>query len=87
MLLSTKYSRLEIKKQRCVPLDNNTRYSFKFLLKVGAEKSIVNARTIYLNLTSLFALFGFLVLYFSLQTDEWCIHNRLFNVNFDEKFK
>jgi hypothetical protein len=24
---------------------------------------------------------------FSVQTDEWCVHNRLFNVNFEDKFK
>jgi hypothetical protein len=23
---------------------------------------------------------------FTLQTDEWCVHNRLFNANFGEKF-
>jgi hypothetical protein len=24
---------------------------------------------------------------FTLQTDEWCVHNRLFNVYFEDKFK
>jgi hypothetical protein len=24
---------------------------------------------------------------FTLQTDEWCVHNRLFNANFEVKFK
>jgi hypothetical protein len=24
---------------------------------------------------------------FTLYTDEWCVHNRLFNANFEEKFK
>jgi hypothetical protein len=24
---------------------------------------------------------------FTLQTDEWCVHNRLFNANLEEKFK
>jgi hypothetical protein len=43
--------------------------SFKFLLKVGVEESIVNAPRI------------------TVQTDEWCVHNRLFNANFEEIFK
>jgi hypothetical protein len=33
-----------------------------------------------LNLTLLFALFMFL------QTDEWCVHNRLFKANFENKW-
>jgi hypothetical protein len=33
-------------------------------------------------LTSLFALFVF----YTLQNDEWCVHNRLFNANFEEIF-
>jgi hypothetical protein len=36
-------------------------------------------RTRCLNLTSVFALFVFL--------HEWCVHNRLFNANFDRNFK
>jgi hypothetical protein len=47
-----------------------------FILKVGVEESIVNAlygsRISYLNLTFL---------------HEWCVHNRLFNDNFEDKFK
>jgi hypothetical protein len=55
--------------------------SFIFLLKVGVEESIVNPpRVSCLNLISLFALFVFL------QADEWCVHNRLFKANFEEKF-
>jgi hypothetical protein len=62
--------------------------SFKFFLKVGVEESIVNAPRIMdhgscLNLTSLFVV----VCVFTLPTDEWCVHNRLFNANFEEKFK
>jgi hypothetical protein len=52
--------------------------SFKFLLKVRVEESIVNAPRVTdpdqlfkVNLT-------FCVVYvFILQTDEWCVHNRL----------
>jgi hypothetical protein len=50
--------------------------SFKFILKVGLEESIVNAlyglRISCLNLTFF---------------HEWCVHNRLFNANFENKFK
>jgi hypothetical protein len=61
---------------------------FKFILKVGSEESIVNAsqitdpdQVIKSNLT-------FCVVYvFTLQADEWCVHNRLFNANFEDKFK
>jgi hypothetical protein len=37
-----------------------------------------------LNLTSLFALFVFLL---GMQTGEWCVHNRFFNANFEDKVK
>jgi hypothetical protein len=54
--------------------------SDSLITKVGVEESIVNApeiryrsRISCLNLTSLFALFVF----FTLQTEEWCVHNRL----------
>jgi hypothetical protein len=63
--------------------------SFKFILKVGVEESIVIApritdhRSAVLNLTALFCV----VYVFTLQTDEWCVHNRLFNANFEDKFK
>jgi hypothetical protein len=58
--------------------------SIKFLLKVGVKESIVNTpRISSLSLTSQFALFVFLIM----QTDEWCVHNRLFNANIEEKFK
>jgi hypothetical protein len=50
--------------------------SFKFIVKVGFEESIVNvfygSRISCLNLTFL---------------HEWCVHNRLFNANFENKFK
>jgi hypothetical protein len=50
--------------------------SFKFPVQVGVDESIVNApRISCLNLTSLFALFVFLLC----RRDEWCVHNRLFN--------
>jgi hypothetical protein len=28
-----------------------------------------------------------IVYIFTLQIDEWCVHNRLFNANFEDKFK
>jgi hypothetical protein len=63
--------------------------SFKFLLKVGVEKSIVDAPRITVTDHQLFkSNLTFCVLYvFTQQTDEWCVHNRLFNANFEEKFK
>jgi hypothetical protein len=51
------------------------------ILKVGVEESTVDDHG--LNLTSLFCV----VCVFTLRTDEWCVHNRLFNPNFDDKFK
>jgi hypothetical protein len=54
--------------------------SFKFIHKAGVEESIVNApRFTCLNLT-------FCVCVFNLLT-EWCVHNRLFNANFEDNFK
>jgi hypothetical protein len=52
--------------------------SFKFILKVGVEESIVNA------------LYGLRItdqLFKSYVLHEWCLHNRLFNANFEDKFK
>jgi hypothetical protein len=49
--------------------------SFKCPVKVAVEESIVNALRIRdqrLNLTF---------------SHEWCVHNRLFDANFDRKFK
>jgi hypothetical protein len=57
------------------------RCSFKFLLKVGVEELIVNAPRISC-LNTLFTLF---VLLLSRLTSG--VHNRLFNANFEEKFK
>jgi hypothetical protein len=50
--------------------------SFKFIRKVGVEESIVIAPRITDQLFNVTLLFAFFV------TDEWCVHNRLFNANF-----
>jgi hypothetical protein len=69
------------------------RCSVKFLLKVGVEELIVNAPRISCLNTLLPTSGAFLIDTFyvvcviTLQTDEWCVHNRLFNANFEEKFK
>jgi hypothetical protein len=60
--------------------------SFKFLLKVGVEESIVNASRITDQLFKSNLTFS-VARVFTQQTDEWSIHNRLFNANFEEKFK
>jgi hypothetical protein len=62
--------------------------SFNFLLKVSVAESIVNAPWIT-DHGSLFKFnLTFCVVYvFNVQTDPWCVHNRLFNANFEEKFK
>jgi hypothetical protein len=52
-------------------------FFFKFHLKVAVEESIVN--------TQLITDRG--LAFFTRQTDEWCVHNRLFNANFEVKFK
>jgi hypothetical protein len=62
----------------------------KFILKAGVEESIVNAPRITdqsdhgsmfkSNLT----FWGVCVF---IQTDEWCVHDRPFNANFEDKFK
>jgi hypothetical protein len=69
----------------------------KFHLKVGVEKSIVNAPRITDQITDqLFkANRTFCVVYvFTLQIRDplsvpnlWCIHNRLFNANFEIELK
>jgi hypothetical protein len=51
--------------------------SFKIILKVGVEDSIVNAPRITDHGSDHFLR----CLYFSLRTDEWCVHN------FEDKFK
>jgi hypothetical protein len=60
--------------------------SFKFILKVGVEESIVNAPQITNQLFKSNLTFC-VVCVFARQTDEWCVHNRLFNANFEDKFK
>jgi uncharacterized membrane protein YozB (DUF420 family) len=45
---------------------------------------------VHLNLSTKWALKSVpfcLVGVFTLPTDEWCVHNRLFNANFEDKFK
>jgi hypothetical protein len=54
--------------------------SFKFFLKVGVEESIVNAQRITDQLFQSNRTFC-VVCVFTLQTDEWCVHDRLFDVN------
>jgi hypothetical protein len=59
--------------------------SFKFILKVGIEESIANAPRITDQITNqLFQsnLTFWFVCILSVQTDEWCVHNRLFNAKF-----
>jgi hypothetical protein len=60
--------------------------SFKFLLKVGVEESIVNAPRIT-DHGFKFNLTFCVVCGFTVHTDEWCVHNRFFNASFEEKFK
>jgi hypothetical protein len=59
---------------------------FKILLKVGVEESIVNAPPITDQLFISNLTFC-VVCFLTLPTDEWCVHNRLFNANFVDKFK
>jgi hypothetical protein len=59
--------------------------SFKFPVKVGVLESIVNAPRITNSEQSFKSNLTFCV--FNMQTDAWCVHNRLFNANFDGKFK
>jgi hypothetical protein len=66
--------------------NKNIGCSFKFILKVGVEESIVNAPRITDQLFKSNLTFC-VVCIFTLQTGEWCVHNRLFNVNFEDKFK
>jgi hypothetical protein len=62
--------------------------SFKFPVKVGVEDSIVNAPQITDHRSVIkFNLTFCVVCVFTLQTDEWCVHNRLFNANFGKKFE
>jgi hypothetical protein len=62
--------------------------SFKLILKVGVEDSIVNTPRITIT-DQLFKynLTFCVVCVFTVQTDEWCVHNRLFNANFEDTFK
>jgi hypothetical protein len=66
--------------------DQSIGCSFKFLFKVGVEKPIVIAPRITDQLFKSNLTFC-VVFVFTLQTDEWCVHNRLFNTNLDGKFK
>jgi hypothetical protein len=60
--------------------------SFKFPFKVCVEESIiVNAPWVTDQLFESSLTFC-VVFVFTLQTDEWCDHNRLFNANFEEIF-
>jgi hypothetical protein len=54
--------------------------SFKFFLKVGVQESFVNAQRITDQLFQSNLIFC-VVCVFTLQTDEWCVHDRLFYVN------
>jgi hypothetical protein len=56
------------------------------MLKAGAEESIVNAPQIA-NHGQLFKSNPTfcVVCVFTRQTDEWCVHNRLFNASFEDK--
>jgi hypothetical protein len=55
--------------------------SFKFLLKVGVEKSIANAPHVSLQNKNTNNAKSEMI------RNVWCVHNRLFNDNFEEKFK
>jgi hypothetical protein len=69
---------------------NNIRCSFKFILKAGVAESVVNAPlTTDHELDQLFKsnLTYCVVCVFTLETDEWYVHNRLFNAYFENKFK
>jgi hypothetical protein len=61
-------------------------WSFKFILEVGVEDSIVNALRITDQLFKSNLTFC-VVCVFTMQTDEWCVHNRLFSANFEDKFE
>jgi hypothetical protein len=59
------------------------------VFKVGVEELIVIAPPITDHTDQLFkSNLTFCVVYvFTLQTDEWCVHNRLFNAHFEDKIK
>jgi hypothetical protein len=56
-------------------------------IKVGVEESIVNAPRITGQGQLFKSNLTFCVVFLTLQTIEWCVHNRLFNANFEDKFK
>jgi hypothetical protein len=60
--------------------------SLKFSLKVGVEESIVNTPRIMDQLFKSNISFC-VVCVFTVQAEEWCVHNRLFNAKFAGKFK
>jgi hypothetical protein len=59
----------------------------KFHLKVGVEESIVNAPRITTDHRFKSNLTFCIVCVFTLETDEWSVHNQLFNAYFEAKFK
>jgi hypothetical protein len=59
----------------------------KYHLKVGVEESIVNAPRITTDHGFKSNLTFCVVCVFTLKTDEWCVHNQLFNAYFEAKFK
>jgi hypothetical protein len=62
--------------------------SFKFLLEVGVDESIVNALLVCLqskNTNNVKSEVRFKQLIRDL--NPWCVHNRFFNTNLEDKFK
>jgi hypothetical protein len=55
----------------------------KYRMKVGVEESIVNVPRIIDQFKSNFPFC--VVCVFTLEADEWSVHNRLFNAKFEEK--
>jgi hypothetical protein len=78
------YHKTKIKSLSISQLNTCSGVHFKFILKAGIKESIVNAPRITDNLFKTNLTFC-VVCVFSLQTEEWCVQNRLFNANSEEK--
>jgi hypothetical protein len=78
---------VDVQRNKILTVCNNYhRCSFKFILKVGVEESIVNAPLVSLpskNTNNAKSEVRFK----QLIRDLWCVHNRLFNAYFEDKFK
>jgi hypothetical protein len=73
-------------KKSFIKMNQNIGCSFKFILKVGVGRSIVNAPLVCRIKTQTTQKVRLYLNSWSVICNPWCVHNRLINSNFEEKF-